>query len=81
MTHIADLYVSRILFFEIGSNILVYNYKLKIKTIFDPISKNLILKAHKSATSKKAVCKNTQYNWRNMCRKIVFSHWYNTESF
>ena len=39
MINVADLYVSRILFFEIGSNVLVYDYKLKIKAIFEPIFK------------------------------------------
>ena len=50
MIHVADLCVSRILFFEIGPNDLVYDYKLKIKTIFEPISKNRILERYKSAT-------------------------------
>ena len=51
MIHVADLYVSRIPIFEIGSNVLVYDYKLKIKTIFEPISKNRILeKSYMSTT-------------------------------
>ena len=82
MIHVADLYVSRIPFFEIGSNVLVYNYKLQIETLFEPISKNRILETYKSATfiiQKKTVWKNTQYNWRNMAEKIIFSHWINTE--